>query len=280
MAHILVYLQRTPQGLHPASAAALCLARDIASERGATVTAVCAGDAGELDRAIVSAAGRHGADVIVFCGPGGVARLEQRLSPVHVLGPWTAEGAAALAGLAAGPLVARWLDDRRPTWGSPDAVTAISAGLLPWHDLDEQLEPEYQGDADRVPLPEWVATTPVPDGAGGTDRLVLAPPELRYVAPDAIDPDLRTRLSAIGARPAAPRDVEHSQAETFLWLAPGAGRIPEFLGHRAPGARVVLLPGPDGTFDATWALADWVLPGAWPKVLNALQAMPWRRALT
>ena len=55
MAHIVVYLQRTPHGLHPASAVGLCWARDIASERGATVTAVCPGDAGEFDRATLAA---------------------------------------------------------------------------------------------------------------------------------------------------------------------------------------------------------------------------------
>jgi len=279
MAHILVYLQRTPQGLHPASAAALCLARDIASERGATITAMCAGDAGELDRAIVSAAGRHGADTMVFCGPGGIERLEQRLRPAHVLVPWTPEGAAAATGLASGPVIARWLDDRRPSWGSPDAVTAIVAGVLPWHDFDEQLEAEYQGDVDQVPMPRWVMEVPVPVGAGGTDRLVVGVPELGFVAPDAIDHELRSKLAGVGAKPVSAGDVERAPSGTFLWLSPGAGPLPEALGHRAPAARLVLLPGPDGTLDATWALADWVVPGAWPKVLTALQSTPWRRAL-
>ncbi len=280
MAHILVYLQRTPLGLHPASAVALCLARDIASERGATVTAVSAGDAGELDRAIVSAAGRHGADSIVFCGPGGIERLEQRLAPVHVLVPWTVEGAAAVAGLTSGPVVARWLDERRPTWGSPDAITGIVAGVLPWHDLDEQLEAEYQGDVDQVPMPRWVSEVPVPVGAGGTDRLIIGVPEFGFVAPDAIDHELRAKLAATGAKPATPRDIQTATGGSFLWLSPGAGPLPEGLSHRGPAVRLVLMPGPDGTFDATWALADWVLPGAWPQVLTALQTMPWRRALT
>lgn len=280
MAHILVYLQRTPLGLHPASAVALCLARDIASERGASVTAVCAGDAGDLDRSIVSAAGRHGADVMVFCGPGGVERLQERLQPVHVLLPWTAQGAAAGAGLETGPVVARWVDHRRPSWGSPDAVTAVVAGVLPWHDFDEQLEAEYQGDVDRVPMPRWVSEVPAPVGAGGTDRLVVGVPEFGFVAPEGIDHELRAKLAATGARPVSVHDVENATSGSFLWLTPGAGALPAGLGHRSPAARVVVLPGPDGTFDATWALADWVVPGAWPDVLAALQTMPWRRALT
>ena len=64
MAHILVYAQRTPQGIHPARAAALCLARDIASDRGATVTAVCPGDAGRADQFVIGAVSRYGADLL------------------------------------------------------------------------------------------------------------------------------------------------------------------------------------------------------------------------
>ncbi|MBK6917021.1 MAG: hypothetical protein IPH07_06445 [Deltaproteobacteria bacterium] len=280
MAHILVYLQRTPQGLHPASAVALCLARDLGSERGATVTAMCAGDAGELDRAMVSAAGRHGADVMVFCGPGGIERLQQRLSPVHTLVPWTAEGIAAASGLVSGAAIPRWVDARRPDWGSPDATSGIVAGVLPWHDFDEQLEAEYQGDVDQVPMPAWVAEVPPPVGAGGTDRLIIGEPQLRYVAPDAIDHELRAKLAAVGAKPTRVEDVALATIGHTLWLQPGAGPLPDALAHRGPGSRVLLLPGPDGTLDATWALADWVLPGAWPDVLAALQTPAWRRALT
>jgi hypothetical protein len=280
MAHILVYLQRTPQGLHPASALALCLARDLGSERGATVTAMCAGDAGDLDRAMIAAAGRHGADTMVFCGPGGIERLHERLQPVHTLVPWTAEGIASASGLPSGPVVPRWVDERRPSWGSPDAVSGVVAGTLPWHDFDEQIEAEYQGDVDRVPMPAWVTEVPMPIGAGGTERLVVGEPQLGFVAPEAIDDDLRHKLAATGAKPASAEAVARASSGTYLWLQPGAGALPEALSHRGPASRVILLPGPDGTLDATWALADWVLPGVWPKVLGALQTGPWRRALT
>ncbi len=279
MAHILVYLQRTPQGLHPASAVALCFARDLASDRGATVTAVCAGDAGELDRAMVGGAGRYGADTMVFCGPGGIERLQERLRPVHVLSPWTAEGIAAMQGLPTGPIVPRWVDDRRPAWGAPDAVSGVVAGTLPWHDFDEQLEAEYQGDVDRVPMPPWVKEAAVPLSPAGTERLVIAQPELGYVAPGTIDAELRAKLVATGAKPATVEDVARASSGSYLWLQPGAGPLPEQLTRRGPGSRVVLLPGPDGTFDPSWALADWVLPGAWPKVLGTLGGPPWRRAL-
>jgi hypothetical protein len=279
MAHILVYLQRTPQGLHPASAVALCFARDLGSERGATVTGVCAGDAGELDRAMVGGAGRYGADNMVFCGPGGIERLQERLQPVHVLAPWTAEGIAAMQGLPTGPMLPRWIDDRRPDWGAPDAVTGIIAGMLPWHDFDEQLEAEYQGDVDQVPMPEWVKEAAMPLSPAGTQPLVLAQPEIGYVAPAAIDADLRAKLTATGAKPSLVEDVARAESGSYLWLAPGAGALPDVLSRRGPGSRVVLLPGPDGIFDPSWALADWVLPGVWPKVLGLLQSPPWRRAL-
>jgi hypothetical protein len=279
MAHILVYLQRTPQGLHPASAVALCFARDLGSERGATVTGMCAGDAGELDRAMVGGAGRFGADNMVFCGPGGIERLQERLRPVHVLAPWTAEGIAAMQGLPSGPMVPRWIDQRRPAWGAPDAVTGVVAGTLAWHDFDEQLEAEYQGDVDRVPMPEWVKDAAVPLSPAGTERLVISQPELGYVAPAAIDAELRAKLTLTGAKPSTPEEVARAQGGSYLWLAPGAGALPEALSRRGPGSRVVLLPGPDGIFDPSWALADWVLPGVWPEVLGMLQSPPWRRAL-
>ena len=152
--------------------------------------------------------------------------------------------------------------------------------MLPWHDFDEQLEAEYQGDVDQVPMPAWVAEVPPPVGAGGTDRLIIGEPQLRYVAPDAIDHELRAKLAAVGAKPTRVEDVALATIGHTLWLQPGAGPLPDALAHRGPGSRVLLLPGPDGTLDATWALADWELPGAWPDVLAALQTPAWRRALT
>jgi hypothetical protein len=280
MAHILVHLQRTPMGMHPASAVALCLARDLGSERGATVTGVCAGDAGALDRAMVSGAARYGADVVVFCGPGGLERLHERLRPVHVLTPFTSEGLAAVQGLPTGPVVPRWVDARRPSWGAPDAVSGIVAGVLPWHDLDESLEAEYQGDVERVPMPAWVHDVEAPVGPGGTEPLPIESPEVSFFAPEGIDAELRGRLSALGARAVGVSDVAASTKGTCIWLEPGAGPLPDALSQRGPASRVVLLPGPDGTFDASWALADWVLTGPWPRVLADLQGPAWQRALT
>ena len=103
MAHILVYVQRTPHGIHPASAVALCLARDLGSDFGATITAVCPGDAGKANYKVSRAAGRFGADNLLFAGPTGLGTLQKRLNPGLVLTPWTAEGVAIAEDLEGGP---------------------------------------------------------------------------------------------------------------------------------------------------------------------------------
>jgi hypothetical protein len=272
MAHILVYLQRTPQGIHPASALALCLARDIGSERGATITGVCAGDAGALDRGMLEAANRFGSDIVMFGGLRSLADLQERLHPVHVLTPWTPEGLAAVQGLPGGPPVLRWLDRSDPPWAGADAITGIVAGTLPWHSFAETLEAEYAGDVDQVPLPDWVEAA--------TEQATETPPPVfqisgagpvGYVAPDVLDAGLQRGLEHLGAERTTLEGVAASTSGTYLWLAPGAGRIPEeLLAARSPATRVVLLPGPDAKVDATWSVADWVFGGPWPDVVETL----------
>jgi hypothetical protein len=159
-------------------------------------------------------------------------------------------------------------------------VSGIVAGTLPWHDLDEALEAEYQGDVEQVPMPPWIHDVDAPVGPGGTEPLPLEDPELSFVAPEGIDAELRGKIAALGARPVAPAQVAASTTGTCVWLEPGAGPVPESLAHRGPASRVVLLPGPDGTLDASWALVDWVVPGPWPRVLADLQGAAWRRALS
>jgi len=275
MAHVLVYLQRTPQGLHPGSAVALCLARDIGTEQGATVTALCSGDAGGRDAGIVRAAGRFGADIILFSGPHGMEHLQQRLQPVHVLAPWTPEGLAAMQGLPGGHATPRWLDDPSRVPASSDAITGVIPGTLPWYDLDTKLEPEYEGDVGDVPLAPWVkreiATTPV----------FCAIPEgpLRCVIPADTDPAVHGPVRALGAETVT-HDYAGSHSEgTLLWLDAGPNGLPDELSRRDPAARVILLPGAMADFHASWALADWVIPGHWPDALRELQGGLWRTEL-
>jgi hypothetical protein len=273
MAHILVYLQRTPGGLHPASAVALCRARDIASDRGATITAMGSGDAGALDKGVAAAAGRFGADVLVFGGPKGLRALFDQLNPVHVLVPWTDEGVAAAEGLPSGPATPRWLTTRQPAWGGADAVTAVVAGTLPWHAQSESLEAEYQADVDEVAQPPWVpeavaacgeATAPVfTVGGRGPVRFVAARP------PDA---DTQSALARLGAR-ASTVDEAAADAGTVLWLSNEA--VPPALAQRPVTARLVVLPGEHASLHPSWRAADWVLAGPRPGALGTLLDGPW-----
>jgi hypothetical protein len=269
MAHIVVYLQRTPHGLHPASAVGLCWARDLASERGASLTAVCPGDAGALDRATLSAAARFGADVVLFCGPHGLDHLQERLNPVHVLVPWTAEGVAAASGLPGGPVMPRFIGSSSPPYASADAVTGIVAGVLPWHRLDVELEAEYEGDVDDVPLPPWIEVEVAHRGSPPVFQLG-AEGQIGYVAPGPVDKLVERRLRALGADPATWDDVFSANSGTYVCLVPAAGPVPQDLAGRGPGSRVIMLPGPRCRVDTSWSFVDWVFQGSWPEVIAAL----------
>ncbi|MCX4245695.1 adenine nucleotide alpha hydrolase family protein [Paraliomyxa miuraensis] len=272
MAHILVYLQRTPGGLHPASAVALCRARDISSERGATLTAVCGGDAGALDRGIAQAAGSFGADVLVFGGPSGLAALQSQLNPVHVLVPWTEEGLAQAETLVGGPPVTRWLTTRQPAWGGADAVTAVLAGTLPWHAYNEMLEAEYQADVDEVNHPSWVGevsaacaqdTAPV-FAVGGRGPV-------KWLGSRSINPETQAALTRLGAEPASADEVVTSG--TVLWLS--ADPVPPTLALRPVTVRLLVLPGEHAGLDPSWRAADWVLSGSRAAALGAILDSPW-----
>ena len=272
MAHILVYLQRTPAGLHPASALALCRARDIASERGATLTALCAGDAGPRDRGVATAAGRFGADILVFGGPKGLRSLYEQLNPVHVLVPWTPEGLGAAEGLSSGPPVSRWLTTPQPTWGGADAISAVVAGILPWHALGEKLEAEYQTNVDEVTLPDWVAEVATPEGEPAPMFSVGGRGPLRWSAPRAPDRETEAMLGRLGALPANTDDPT-DDAGTVLWLS--ADPLPPALAQRPVTTRVIVVPGADAGLDPSWNSAEWVLSGSPAAALEAIHDSPW-----
>lgn len=276
MAHILVYLQRTLYGLHPGSAVALCLARDIGSERGATVTALCAGDAGPMDQGIVRAASTYGADVVLFTGPNGLEHMQTRLRPVHILTPWTTEGEAAVQGLPGGPATPRWLDDPQPRWSEPDAITGVVAGTLPWHDLGGELEPEYEGDVGEVPMPAWVKDAPGEGEAVGFRAAADGP--IQFHAPGGLDDATEALLSSIGAKPLPADALGSALSGTVVWLD-GTSALPESLAQRGPDSRLILLPGPDADILPSWSHADWVLPGDTAETLRQLQSELWRSAL-
>lgn len=273
MAHILVYLQRTPGGLHPASAVALCRARDIGSDRGASITAMCSGDAGALDRGLAAAAGRFGADVLVFGGPKGLRALYDQLNPVHVLVPWTDEGLAVAEGLPSGSAVPRWLTTRQPAWGGADAVTAVVAGTMPWHTLGEALEAEYQSEVDEVQQPSWVAETSAAYAESAPPVFTVGGRgPVRYVAARAPDGELQSALARVGAVASA-SDDDVATSGTLLWLS--AEPVPPALAQRPVSTRLVVLPGEHASLHPSWRAADWVLSGPRAAALGTLLDSPW-----
>ncbi len=273
MAHILIYTQRTPQGIHPGSIISLCLARDIGSERGATITAVCPGDGSSHDDRVASAAARYGADTLTFTGKDGIHRLCDRLRPISILVPYTSEGLAAAENLPGGPPVPRWLRESDHGWGSADPITAMIAGTLPWYDLTTDLEGEYQKDVSPEQVPAWVKELDASE-SGARDRR-----QLQYVAPTELDAATKATLKSLGARP-APQDYhEHHNGGILLWLGADEGGLPDALAERSPSARVLLFPGSKARFHPSWTLADWVLDGEWPKALNDLHSEMWKSVL-
>ncbi|MEM7155036.1 MAG: hypothetical protein AAF799_19465 [Myxococcota bacterium] len=271
MAHILVYLQRTPGGLHPASAVALCRARDIASDRGASLTSVCPGDAGAVDKGLATAASRFGADVLVFGGPKGLLALFEQLNPVHVLVPWTDEGLQAATDLPSGPAVPRWLNTRQPAWGGADSVTAVVAGTLPWHAYSEPLEAEYQADVDDATLPDWLAEVRQKEE---NPSFGIGDGPIRWVGTATPDDRTTAALARLGAEPApSPAEAVADQG-TVLWIS--SEPVPEALANRPPGLRLVVLPDEGATsLDPSWRSADWVLPGPAATALAAIADSPW-----
>jgi hypothetical protein len=273
MAHVVVYLQRVPQGLHPASALALNMARDVAEARGATITGLALGDGGAFDQFIIEDASRAGADQIIFAGPRGLGGLVDRLRPVFILVPWTAH--------ACGVLQASGFDLPTPRWvGGPqedplglEVLTAVLPGALPWVQAPLLVEPEYEGAIAEAPLPTWIHDLATPTGQRWRDDAV------RFVVPAAAPAALLDALVAFGATAIAPEEATTLTSGSVLWFDERIDGLPERLVHRDERLRVVLFPGPSDTPTPRWGIADWVLPGNWIEQAVRLAQEPWRNSL-
>lgn len=268
MAHILVYVQRTPHGIHPASSLAICLARDLGSEFGATVTAICKGDAGKANYKVCRATGRFGADNLLFAGDSGFSTLQERLNPGLVLVPWTAEGIAISEGITGGPATPHWLHEPQPEWSSEELVSGIIAGALPWYDLPTVLDADIESDAGDVELPEWAQTV---------DPVDAGP--LLYIAPEDLDPLTQSNLASLGASPLDEAELGNLESGTVLWLTTAADAPPPSAAERSPAVRVLLFPGVSPRFHPNWSMADWVLPGIWPEATKQLHSEMWKLTL-
>ncbi|NVB41903.1 hypothetical protein G6O69_28995 [Pseudenhygromyxa sp. WMMC2535] len=274
MAHIVVYLQRTPRGLHPGSLVGLCLARDIANERGASVLGLCLGDAGAFDDRVVVEASRAGADQLVFMGPEGIDKLFRRIAPRHVLAPLTPD-AEALLGQLTGSLSPCWVDGPLDSDRLAHAI-AVIAGSLPWHQTPLQVEPEYEADVTQVKLPEWLDAA----SAAATDltRTVEQPP-LLYVSSETPDAQTLAALEALGAYASDAAAVAEVDAATVLWLDAKGEGLPQSLSERQASVRVILLAGErelSSAPDPSWALADFVLHGPLAQTVREFNGQAWK----
>src|SRR5690606_18306161 len=209
MAHVVVYLQRTTRGLHPGSMIALCIAREVADARGASVTSLCLGDAGAFDDRLIVEASRAGADQIVFLGPEGVQKLFRRLAPRHVFAPYTREAGSVLAQAGIGPMVGRWIGGPPGNPQRLEPVIGTIAGPLPWQQSPRQLEPGWAAEGTQAGLPVWRSAA----AAQATTLTTTAgPPPLLSVAagregaPGELDGETPAALASLGAYAIQPGD--------------------------------------------------------------------------
>lgn len=277
MAHVVVYLQRTTRGLHPGSMVGLCLAREVADARGASVLSLCLGDAGAFDDRLVVEASRAGADQIVFLGPEGIQKLFRRLSPRHVFAPYTREAGSVLAQAGIGPMVGRFVEGPPPDVKKLEPVIGVVAGTLPWQQAPLQIEPEYEADVTQVELPDWLVAA----AEQATDlTTTIEQPPLLYAAPGVtLDEATKTALASLGAYAIAEDEHARYREGTLLWFD-GAGKgLPGDLLDRSPGLRVILLPGigpAPSPIDPSWGMADFVLSGEWAAVVREFNGTAWK----
>jgi hypothetical protein len=278
MAHVVVYLQRTTRGLHPGSLVALCVAREVADARGASVISLCLGDAGAFDDRVVVEASRAGTDQLVFLGPEGIQKLVRRLQPRHVLAPYDREASSVLAQAGVGPMVGRWIGGP-PAPSKLEPAVGVVAGSLPWQQMPMSIEPEYETDVGQVDLPEWLVSA----AERATDLTTTQEQAaLVYCKPGqaALDTETLGALANLGAYRVEEAAIGTLDEATVLWFDEGGG-LPITLFERKPGVRVVLLTGDrsmTGPVDSSWGLADYVLPGAWPVVLRQFGGPAWKTA--
>lgn len=277
MAHVVVYLQRTTRGLHPGSVVALCLARDVADVRGASVLSLCLGDAGAFDDRLIVEASRSGTDQIVFLGPEGIQKLFRRLSPRHVFAPYTREAGSVLAQAGIGPMVGRWIDGPPADPAKLEPVIGTVAGALSWGSRPLMIEPEYEADVTQVVLPDWL----VEAAEHAVDLTTTAEqPPLLYLD-TALDDATKAVLDSIGAYAVTAEDYGNYDEGTLLWFDASGDGLPLTLVERSPGLRVILLTGErevSGPIDPSWGMADFVLPGKWAEIVRGFNGTAWKAA--
>lgn len=259
MATLLVLVEASPYGIHPASALSLCVARDLASERGATVVATTPPQTPAQDARVLQEVTRRGADRMVFCDAAQLVELLPSMGPKCILGPATPASRAQLQALAGDDLTIAWAQGPAEPPGELHGAIALMAGAIPWHELQAEIIPEYPGDNQLCDLREVEAAS-APNHA----------PALRFVIDPAMDnPQLRAELSLLGASELSPSDPEDGRCIRIC--------IGEQLPTNASAEqRWILIPGdPTPPIQGEWGLAHWVLPGTAYDALRSLHSQLW-----
>lgn len=259
MATLLVLVEASPYGIHPASALSLCVARDLASERGATVVATLAPKDPSRDAQVLEEVTRRGADRMVFCSGEQLAEFLPSMAPRAILGPASEAGKDQLQALTGQDLTIAWVQGPVE---SPDAIEgpiALMAGTLPWHELQAELIPEYPGDDQLCDLREMQPA-----------RRPEARCPLRFVIDPALDnAQIRAELSLLGATEAVAQESSRDSC-ICIYIGPD---LPETV---QPLQRSILIPGDlDRPIQGDWGRADWVLPGTPYDALRGLHSQFW-----
>lgn len=260
MATLLVLVEASPSGIHPASALSLCVARDLASARGATVVATTPPRNPAQDAQLLAEVTRKGADRMVFCAPEGLAEHISAMTPRCILGPATQKSREQLSRLAGEDLTIAWVQGPAEPPSELSGAIALLAGALPWYELSAEIIPEYPGDDQLCDLREVEpATAPVRE------------PMLRFVIDPSMDSkQLRAELSLLGASELVPDEAPENGC---VRLCIGPGLPPE----ASADQRWILIPGdPAPEIHSDWGEAQWVLPGTAYDALRSLHSQLWK----
>ncbi|MGB1700411.1 MAG: hypothetical protein ACPHRO_10680 [Nannocystaceae bacterium] len=270
MATLIVHVLRAPAGIHPASAISLCVARDLATRRGATVTALAMGDAGDGDQDVAGQCSRYGADQLLFVGPDDLPHLMSRIAPRKVFVPNTPEGETFLRRLGIEEPATTTLHVSAPTTldDIEDAKgVLVHAGTLPWHALDDVVEPDYgEHFADGSPVP-WSAA-----GVGarkGNFFVLEGDPDC---APDVL-PNLNVEAVSVSALPSL-------DGGALLCSRRGFDADADAIASRNRALQLCVIdPEVPPRALPTTAAADFVFAGPVEDVAEALKEPVWREAM-
>lgn len=260
MATLVVYVEASSQGIHPASALALCVARDLASGRGATVIAATKPVSAQRDALVLHEASRRGADRIMFCSAEQLRPLMLSMAPQCLLGPATPTGRMLMNELWDQEHTIAWVQGPAEPPADLQGALAVIAGALPWHDLEAKIIPEYPGDDQPGDLNE----VPLPSSPSKA-------PHLRFMIDEGLDnPQVRAELALLGALPLDSQDTlpEHSVRICIGKSLPLEAELDE---------RWILVPGdPNLEIEVDWGQAHWVLPGDPYDAVRSLHSQLWR----